>query len=81
MKTIYSIGYLILAFSPLLLPTSGCTLKLTTDLSKIVGIDNPKKLIGSEEAQQIATKIGEGMGTKIMEGEILAEDMGKGLGK
>ena len=81
MKTIHSIGYLILAFSLLLLLTSGCTLKLTTDLSKIVGIDNPEKLIGSEEAQQIATKIGEGMGTKIMEGEILAEDMGKGLGK
>jgi tetratricopeptide (TPR) repeat protein len=79
MKTIYKICYL--AFSLLLLPTSGCTLKLTTDLSKIVGIDNPEKLMGSEEAQQIATKIGEGMGTKIMEGEILAEDMGKGLGK
>lgn len=60
---------------------SGCTLKLTTDLSKVIGIDNPRKLIGSSEAQQIATRIGEGMGTKIMEGEILAEDMGKGLGE
>jgi hypothetical protein len=37
--------------------------------------------MGSEEAQQIATRIGEGMGTKIMEGEILAEDMGKGFGE
>jgi hypothetical protein len=60
---------------------AGCTLKLTTDLSKIIGTDNPKELMGSSEAQQIATRIGEGMGTKIMEGEILAEDMGKGLGK
>ena len=60
---------------------SSCTLKLTTDLSKIIGTDNPKQLIGSSEAQQIATRIGEGMGTKIMEGEILAEDMGKGLGE
>ena len=58
----------------------GCTLKLTTDLSKIIGLNNPEKLMKSEEAQQIATKIGEGMGTKIMEGELLAEDMGKGLG-
>jgi hypothetical protein len=60
---------------------AGCTLKLTTDLSKIIGTDNPKELMGSSEAQQIATRIGEGMGTKIMEGEILAEDMGKGLGE
>ena len=47
----------------------------------MIGIDNPEQLIGSEEVQQIATRIGEGMGTKIMEGELLAEDMGKGLGK
>ena len=60
---------------------SGCTLKLTTDLSKMIGIDSPEELMGSEEAQQIATRIGEGMGTKIMEGEILAEDMGKGFGE
>ena len=60
---------------------AGCTLKLTTDLSKIIGIDSPEELMGSEEAQQIATRIGEGMGTKIMEGEILAEDMGKGFGE
>lgn len=60
---------------------SGCTLKLTTDLSKVIGTENPKELMGSSEAQQIATRIGEGMGTKIMEGEILAEDMGKGLGE
>ena len=60
---------------------SGCTLKLTTDLSKMIGIDSPQELMGSEEAQQIATRIGEGMGTKIMEGEILAEDMGKGFGE
>jgi hypothetical protein len=59
----------------------GCTLKLTTDLSKLIGMDNPRELMGSSEAQQIATRIGEGMGTKIMEGEILAEDMGKGLGE
>jgi len=59
----------------------GCTLKLTTDLSKLIGVDNPRELMGSSEAQQIATRIGEGMGTKIMEGEILAEDMGKGLGE
>lgn len=81
MNTIYKIGYLIFFFPLLLFPISGCTLKLTTDLSKIIGLDNPEKLMGSNEAQQIATKIGEGMGTKIMEGEILAEDMGKGLGK
>ena len=60
---------------------AGCTLKLTTDLSKVIGIDSPEELMGSEEAQQIATRIGEGMGTKIMEGEILAEDMGKGFGE
>ena len=60
---------------------SGCTLKLTTDLSKMIGIDSPQELMGSEEAQKIATRIGEGMGTKIMEGEILAEDMGKGFGE
>lgn len=60
---------------------SGCTLKLTTDLSKVIGTENPKELMGSSEAQQIATRIGEGMGTKIMEGDILAEDMGKGLGE
>ncbi len=60
---------------------AGCTLKLATDFSKIIGMDNPKELMGSIEAQQIATRIGEGMGTKIMEGEILAEDMGKGLGE
>src|SRR5210317_2502078 len=60
---------------------ASCTLKLTTDLSKIIGIDNPSELMQSEEAQQIATRIGEGMGTKIMEGEILAEDMGKGVGE
>ena len=47
----------------------------------MIGIDNPEQLMGSEEVQQIATRIGEGMGTKIMEGELLAEDMGKGLGK
>ncbi len=81
MNTIYKIGYLFFFFPLLLFPILGCTLKLTTDLSKIIGIDNPEQLMGSEEAQQIATKIGEGMGTKIMEGEILAEDMGKGLGK
>ena len=68
----------LLILPPLL---AGCTLKLTTDLSKIIGIDNPSELMQSEEAQQIATKIGEGMGTKIMEGEILAEDMGKGVGE
>jgi hypothetical protein len=56
-------------------------MNLNTDLSKIIGTDNPKELMGSSEAQQIATRIGEGMGTKIMEGEILAEDMGKGLGE
>jgi len=60
---------------------SGCTLKLTTDLSKVIGVENPQQLMASSEAQQIATRIGEGMGTKIMEGEILAEDMGKGLGE
>ena len=81
MKAIYKIGCIILVFSLLLYPLQGCTLKLTTDLSKIVGIDNPEQLMGSDEAKQIATKIGEGMGTKIMEGELLAEDMGKGLGK
>ncbi len=37
--------------------------------------------MGSTEAQQIATRIGEGMGTKIMEGDVLAEDMGNGLGE
>ena len=80
MKTRYRNCYirLTLLIVPLLL--AGCTLKLTTDLSKIIGIDNPSQLMQSEEAQQIATKIGEGMGTKIMEGEILAEDMGKGVG-
>jgi hypothetical protein len=65
----------------IVLPLAACTLKLTTDLSKIIGIDNPSELMQSEEAQQIATRIGEGMGTKIMEGEILAEDMGKGVGE
>jgi hypothetical protein len=69
---------ILLILLPLL---TGCTLKLSTDLSKIIGIDNPSQLMQSEEAQQIATRIGEGMGTKIMEGEILAEDMGKGVGK
>lgn len=69
---------LTLLILPLLL--AACTLKLTTDLSKIIGIDNPSELMQSDEAQQIATRIGEGMGTKIMEGEILAEDMGKGFG-
>jgi hypothetical protein len=81
MNAIYKFSYLILFFSLLLYPLQGCTLKLTTDLSKIVGIDSPEQLMKSEEAQQIATRIGEGMGTKIMEGELLAEDMGKGLGK
>ena len=71
-------GLTLLIVPPLL---AGCTLKLTTDLSKIIGIDNPSQLMQSEEAQQIATRIGEGMGTKIMEGEILAEDMGKGVGE
>ena len=80
MNAIHKIGTFIFILLLLLLTPSGCTLKLTTDLSKLVGIDNPEKLMGSQEAQQIATKIGEGMGTKIMEGEILAEDMGKGLG-
>jgi hypothetical protein len=42
---------------------AGCTLKLATDFSKIIGMDNPKELMGSIEAQQIATRIGEGMGT------------------
>ena len=79
MKVIYKIG--ILVFSLLLFAIEGCTLKLATDLSKMIGIDNPKQLMESKEAKQIATKIGEGMGTKIMEGELLAEDMGKGLGK
>ena len=73
----YSQG-LTLLILPLLL--AACTLRLTTDLSKMIGIDNPSELMQSEEAQQIATRIGEGMGTKIMEGEILAEDMGKGFG-
>lgn len=81
MNTIYKNGFFILVSSLLLYSVQGCTLKLTTDLSKMIGLDNPKKLMGSEEAQQIATKIGEGMGVKIMEGELLAEDMGKGLGK
>lgn len=63
------------------LPSAGCTLKLTTDLTKILKTDTPSQLMRSEEAQQIATRIGEGMGTKIMEGEILAEDMGKGVGE
>jgi hypothetical protein len=81
MKTHYRdscLGLTLLILPPLL---AGCTLKLTTDLSKIIGIDNPSQLMQSEEAQQIATRIGEGMGTKIMEGEILAEDMGKGVGE
>ena len=74
--------YLIILILLLLLHAAhGCTLKLTTDLSKMIGIDNPEQLMKSEEVQQIATRIGEGMGTKIMEGELLAEDMGKGLGK
>lgn len=81
MNTFYKIGFTILVFPLLVYLAQGCTLKLTTDLSKIVGIDSPEQLMGSEEAQQIATKIGEGMGTKIMEGELLAVDMGKGLGK
>ena len=81
MNANYKIYFTILFLSLLLHATQGCTLKLTTDLSKMVGIDNPEKLMGSEEAQKIATRIGEGMGTKIMEGELLAEDMGKGLGK
>lgn len=80
MNAIHKMGTFIFVLLLLLLTPSGCTLKLTTDLSKLVGIDHPEKLMGSEEAKQIATKIGEGMGTKIMEGEILAEDMGKGLG-
>ena len=81
MKTLYRnccLGLTLLILPPLL---AGCTLKLTTDLSKIIGIDNPSQLMQSQEAQQIATRIGEGMGTKIMEGEILAEDMGKGVGE
>ena len=77
MKIITSLCFIVLT----LLLLAGCTLKLTTDLSKVIGIDSPEKLMGSEEAQQIATRIGEGMGTKIMEGEILAEDMGKGFGE
>ncbi|MDX1779382.1 MAG: hypothetical protein R3339_10925, partial [Thermodesulfobacteriota bacterium] len=78
MKSPLSLICFLSMFIPLL---SGCTLKLTTDLSKMIGIDSPEELMGSEEAQQIATRIGEGMGTKIMEGEILAEDMGKGFGE
>ena len=81
MRAIFKIGGIILVFPLLLYPLQGCTLKLTTDLSKLVGIESPEQLMGSDEAKQIATKIGEGMGTKIMEGELLAEDMGKGLGK
>ena len=78
MKSPLSLFCFLTMFIPLL---SGCTLKLTTDLSKMIGIESPEELMGSEEAQQIATRIGEGMGTKIMEGEILAEDMGKGFGE
>ena len=81
MNAIHKKYLIILIFLLLLHSAQGCTLKLTTDLSKMIGIDNPEQLIGSEEVQQIATRIGEGMGTKIMEGELLAEDMGKGLGK
>ena len=81
MNAIHKKYLIILIFLLLLHAAQGCTLKLTTDLSKMIGIDNPEQLIGSEEVQQIATRIGEGMGTKIMEGELLAEDMGKGLGK
>jgi len=81
MNAIYKKGFIILVFSLLLYPLQGCTLKLTTDLSKMVGIDNPEQLMGSEEAQQIAAKIGEGIGTKMLEGELLAEDMGKGMGE
>ena len=64
-----------------LLFLAGCTLKLTTDLSKLVSVDSPKELMGTEEARQIAKSIGEGMGTKIMEGEVLATDIGEGLGE
>ena len=78
MKSPISLICFLTMFIPLF---SGCTLKLTTDLSKMIGIESPEELMGSEEAQQIATRIGEGMGTKIMEGEILAEDMGKGFGE
>lgn len=81
MNAIYKFSYLILFLSLLLYPLQGCTLKLTTDLSKMVGMESPEQLMKTEEAQRIATRIGEGMGTKIMEGELLAEDMGKGLGK
>jgi|GEM_PF-2721792 len=80
MKLTHHYRFLTIAsvFLCLLLP--GCTLKLSTDLSKLIGINNPQQLIGSEEVKQIATKIGEGIGAKMLEGELLAEDMGKGLG-
>ncbi len=67
--------YLLLIFLPFL---TACSLKL--DLGEFLGQDESEELIKSEGAQDIALKIGEGIGRELVEGPpVLVENVGKGF--